>query len=121
MMPRSDEFVGIGYKLMRPGDIGKFGVWQKAEHRYGRGLKSSPINADSGVKYIAGFHIFLNFDDALHYQTNKECMAVYKVEFKNVTAFGKNSVYGKIGNSIYDDGDCVIAHYIRYIKVLEKF
>ncbi len=131
---RKSEYVGVGYKLMPKSSV-KMNMWQEATVDT---TKSNPydkmLKCDiSKENYLVGFHIFLNENDAKHYMDdatkNRKELKLYKVEFKNITAFGKNALW--MSEQFYNgyevvsscsktslERDCVIAQNIRYIECL---
>jgi hypothetical protein len=113
--PEYNTYVGSGYKLLRD-DYPQFDVWQEATGWEKRvHCKKTGITLDGPFdnKYHAGFHIFLNVDDAINYSkasyesTNYN---VYNVDFTDVIGFGKQRT---------NDGekDCVIT---RWMYVYEE-
>lgn len=75
----------------------KIGQWIKASNEI--------IEEDSDDAYTSGFHIFTNKLDAENYIPDA---AVFKVEFKNICAVGKQSEG--------DDGVTIIAKEMRLLK-----
>ena len=115
---RNGEFIGLGYKLMIPSEIPKMKVWHQATHKYGKSWNNKLIQANDSELYRVGFHIFTKESDARNYTNYKRGSNLYRVEFKNITAFGTNEVYG-LGSGYF--GSCVIAQKIRYVEILEEF
>ncbi len=117
------EFVGVGYKAVYKNDVNTINTeWTVAKvnedklsandfNDYKRD-NSSLITSEQGIGYNVGFHIFLDKKDADDYGPRKD-WEIYEVEFKNVTCFGENTVYGV---SPRECRPCVIAQHIRYLR-----
>jgi len=119
LIKRRGEYIGVGYKQMQELEIPPFGKWHSAKYdptkpTYTKSdAKSKTITCENMLdQYIVGFHIFLNEWAARNYSSKSKAV-VYRVEFKNVTAFGSNTTY--LNQS---DADCVVAQDIRYIERL---
>lgn len=117
----ANAYIGQGYKHILVSDLekfGKIGVWKRATGDYdykrkslGSSLVSSSYYYGNGEKYHPGFHIFTKQKDAEVYSSSNK--NIYLVEFKNVVAFGTNSV-----GSLSKAGDCVVAEYMKIVRKL---
>jgi len=99
-----DKNFGIGYKAMEPVEGGKFeSPLMGGRHCVGKWYKAvgDVISADDGTSYKAGFHIFLNKEDAKKYALLED--RVVRVRYRQIVAIGQNST------SFQAKGDCVIA------------
>lgn len=108
-----DTYVGVGYKILPNNNLYPFNEWQEANgwSPNGKPNKISGITKESTsqfTEYHAGFHIFLNIEDAKNYgivSFNNGRSNVYKVDYTDVIGFGEQrttSSYGK----------CVIARHM---------
>lgn len=108
--PKYDTYIGIGYKILSP-HYERFDVWQEAHGNNEYELKKTGIGSDNDNDlnlYIAGFHIFLNPDDAKNYDRDgfdNFGYNVYKVDYTDVVGFGTQESNGK-------NKPCVITRYM---------
>jgi len=107
------EMVGVGYKLMYTYEVKVNKRWKKARHINGDIYKTIGYGKR---KYPFGFHIFLNQKDAENYTAKNPGKALYKVEFKNVVAFGTN--YTNLNGK---SGPCIIARDMRYMEIIQEY
>lgn len=120
------EFVGKGYKSYHIEDIRNLGrgKWIQAKgcgfasaFKTSRSRLKNIVNSSGLEKYFPGFHIFLEYEDALSYNAASKNSAynstrqLVKVKYKGVTGFGTN----KAGYSGYKP--CVIALFMKIEKV----
>jgi hypothetical protein len=123
------EYVGEGYKVFDekikspwfPTPNYKLDKWYKAD--VGGGLlyhKHSDRYGD--INYPRGYHIFLNLEDAINYRST--CFGpVYKVQYKEILAFGQNEVeynpYYKDAYCGWKQGDCIISLYMKLVEEIK--
>jgi hypothetical protein len=131
--PKEKAWVGIGYKayddildsLKRPNwskhSKGlKPNVWITADGSWGcSGLSIEKNNSVESLDYIAhsryprGFHIWLDYNHALKYSNGVNTVIV-KVLYKNILAFGQNSIN-------WDSmGPCIITKNMKILEVVKK-
>lgn len=109
MVKTKDEFVGVGYKLLR--NIG--GVLKGSDYlgafKQDRWLKASNLDMlDYG--YPLGFHLFLSGQDARKYDNFYADYVVAEFKFRKVVAFGENDINGGVGS-------CVVAAEMKFVQL----
>lgn len=112
--PEYNTYVGSGYKLLSK-NYDHFNKWQEATGwSKSKPCKNKGIDLDGDInnRYHAGFHIFLNVDDAIDYSRvsyQSGNYNVYNVDFTDVIGFGKQHT---------SDGekDCVITRWMYVYK-----
>ncbi len=125
---KEGEITGFGYKAIHKDDpyslYRDLLLWQTAminlaklsctDVNEGMSPTTGLITSENGLLYKVGFHIFLRKEDAYNYgyAYQRDEWTIYKVEFKNVTGFGQNTIYGV---SPQETRPCVIAQNIRYL------
>lgn len=110
-------YIGYGWKCGLT--VPKVGVWYEANgDRWSSPNESEEsdkkirnIKSSNGKDYPAGFHIFLDKEDAILYGV---CSNIYRVAFSNILAFGKNDTRGR------KSGDCIITQHIFYFPLEEN-
>jgi hypothetical protein len=126
-----NQLVGEGYKVVQKNltalvyrnFIYEVGEWQTAGD-----LKKIPIQGDIYAMskdgenvYPRGFHIFLNVEDAKEYaKANGGGSIVYKVQFKEILAFGLNEVVYNDKDRKWENGDCVVSLHMKLVEEVDK-
>jgi hypothetical protein len=116
---RDKDYVGYGYKNISKYEFtaAPFHIelrpsskrWKKATGK-NRGMFDT-IKSSGKKRYVPGFHIFLNLEDAKNYSGS----LLVKVKYKGILAFGKNT------NSVSSAGKpCVIAKDMKIVEIIPE-
>lgn len=111
--PEYNTYYGVGYKNLYAG-YKPVDVWQEATGRSKKKhcpKKGIELDGGLGNEYPAGFHIFLNIEDAKRYDRGYEdgTSHIFRVDFTDVIGFGQQYAGGA-------DRDCVIARWMYVHK-----
>lgn len=115
---KDGEYYGVGYKRITKDEKGMLRKPFPRGSRLCIGRWVEDKNTSSIMNYASGFHLFLNRQDAVDY--NSTDRDIYEVYFKNIVAVGEEKafpLYGSISD-IATGRTCVIVRKAKVVKLV---